>query len=642
MKYIILAQSNITAKALHAFRQFILDEDMVGAELTSDDIIFRPAEFAHEGGIQAYQYLVQRVEAVCKFDHDSGGDDSTVVLVDCVRPLRLSAVEESVTWEKLIAMLILTFPELHWVFGVLSGEDSGQGDRFPMEDHTLKSLCKARRSRLFDPTGLRDWVREQTGKSLTARDWSNSSKTHGDTSYLPRRQESAVAIDDESAYSYLHAYTAYRFGFRASPICTFTLANELLHKTTENNGVIKNENVDELVQAWPPRIIFEDIHLNFADGKPGLSKLYADHQVNVHESKGRCEEWQLVESAEHRIFITSNQRLHGDEYKHERNKAYIEEQRALGKRIKVLDKPYAGIFKLWRQSGLARRLPHGLAVGFAWPPERLTFADNTHDHSSPGALLVVAETLIHRAEELLGSDASSVEEAVRGAVLATDALELLGGRTATIAVQAVRLKHQFELLAECQFAGVQYHLDVIDRIEDVHKEISHISKWFGRRQRFSAALNSEMHVLLDLVRVLRNYGQFDEEQVLMNRIRSIHNSLWMRQRPWRLLTMWPVLRYIEFLLGSFTRFALSLTAWILLLAGVFWAGDSVAAWITVGDTGANGMRVAVSRALESFLGKGFPNDANVFTALLYVIATIAGLLHVGAFVSLLYSNVTRK
>jgi hypothetical protein len=245
---------------------------------------------------------------------------------------------------------------------------------------------------------------------------------------------------------------------------------------------------------------------------------------------------------------------------------------------------------------------------------------------------VVANTLIRRAEALLRSEVTSVEPAVRGAVLATDALELLGGRTATVSVQALRLKHQFELLAECQFTGVVHHFDIIGRLEEIRREAAHISAWFGRRQRVSAALNTEMRVLLDLVLVLRKYGYFDEELALMHRMRYIHNTLWMHERPWRLV-MKPILRYIEFLLGSFSRFALSLTAWVFVLAGIFWIIET---------PGSSGLRTAVSLALESFVSKGLPNQVNVFKDFLFGIATIAGLLHIGAFLSLLYSTITRK
>ena len=53
-----------------------------------------------------------------------------IALVDAVRPSGLSAVEESGSWDNLIAMLILTFPEIRWVFGVaaLPGGATPPGD----------------------------------------------------------------------------------------------------------------------------------------------------------------------------------------------------------------------------------------------------------------------------------------------------------------------------------------------------------------------------------------------------------------------------------------------------------------------------------------------------------------------------------
>jgi hypothetical protein len=106
--------------------------------------------------------------------------------------------------------------------------------------------------------------------------------------------------------------------------------------------------------------------------------------------------------------------------------------------------------------------------------------------------------------------------------------------------------------------------------------------------------------------------------------------------------MWPVFRYVEFVLGSFSRFALSLTVWVIVLAVLFWISDITTGGAVTTNSGDHGMRLALSRALESFVGKGLPTDPNVIRDILYVLATSAGLLHIGAFVSLLYSTVSRK
>jgi hypothetical protein len=655
MKHIILAQSTLTAQALGAWWELIVGKDIVGTELGPEHIIFDPSSFSQEGGIPAYHHLVRRLEVASADDSDTSAYDSTTILVDSINPLHLTTAQEAFTWDKLIAMLVLTFPELHWVFGVRFGKTSDTDDCFPHSEHDLASLRRPQRCWLFDPSGLRDWVRKQTGISLAPLAPGQGPTPNAQQSYLPRRRESAIAIDDETDYAFLNAYTAYRFGFRATPVSTFALASALLGQRSDSRPE-QPASIDsrECGQSWPPRVIFEDIYLNFPDGKPGLSQLYSDSSVADNTSHGRSLDWPLLEDVPHRIFITSGQRIAGDDEKHERNRIYIREQVLLGKHLKVLSKPYAGMFKLWKQSGLdrflraewlensQRALRYGFATGFFFPPVNWLRIDNLHGHSTPGPLLVIAESLIRRAEKSLVSDVRCVARAVRGAVLAGDALELLGGRTGTMAVQALRLKHQFELLAECQFAGVEHHFELQPRLKEVAQQAAYIGRWFGRRERESAALNAEMQVLLDLVKVLRDYGQFDEEQAIMNRVRSIHNTLWMRERRSRLI-MWPALRYVEFVLTSFSRFTFSLAAWVIMLALAFWISDlGIAGRAVASSAGTEGTRLAVSRALESFLGKGLPAEANAIRDVLYVLASSAGLLHVGAFISLLYSTLSRK
>lgn len=70
--------------------------------------------------------------------------------------------------------------------------------------------------------------------------------------------------------------------------------------------------------------------------------------------------------------------------------------------------------------------------------------------------MLIAETLLRRAE-IFASEACTVKDYIKGAVLATEALEMLGGRTATLSLVALGLNHQFEVLAECAFVGVGYH-----------------------------------------------------------------------------------------------------------------------------------------------------------------------------------------
>jgi len=525
-------------------------------------------------------------------------------LVDGVQMQDMNPVGHAMAWSVLIARLILMFPEVDWF---LIPERHGDDCRLENE-LGLEPLFKPQADPLFDSRGLREWVRSRARDAAIA-------------GYLPRRNWLAVALDEERAYAYFHAYTAYRFGWRATAIHRGALAEQLLRPP-----------------AVKPELVLEDIYISFPDWGRGLSNL-----------RTRAESWSHLE-AERRVFVTTGQQLRDNRNRREDNEAYIGEQQART-RVGVVHKPHAGVFDLWRRAGLTKRppraagtkspSPRGYAAGFVPLISRQdeSFDGNGEDygHSSPGVLLAIAENLLSRAEELL-PEVKSVEKAVRGAVLATDALELLGGRTPTVSVEALRLKHAFEVLAECQFSGVEHHVGLKDRFTEIRRDVKSISHWFRRRQRKIAAVNSEMHILLGLVKVFQEYGQFDEGQACINRIRRLHNTMWIRESPLR-LPMWPVLRYLELLLSSFGVFCLTLLAWIVTLAVAYnWASRHADySW-------------GVFDALTSFFSIGGPihpsgpgaDDHSTFELAVITTAIISGFFHLGVFVSHLYAIVSRK
>ena len=634
MKCIILARSKLTANALKAWRGLFLGKSIAEQTPATEDIVFNLDEFRREGGIPAFRYLAERIERACELNRESSDYDSIVILVDVVRPLELCASRNAITWEKLISMLILTFPELQWVFGAFRGAASEGKSVFPRMQTSLLSLFRAQQTPLFDPHGLRDWIRTLTENALMDRPQLGPGESR--PNYLARRHRLSIAVDDESSYAYLNAYTAYRFGYRASAVHSYTLASELLdEEAVEYARSQRPAHQKREHERFVPAILFEDLFLNFADGVKGLSHLSPDARGG-----GRSQLWPMVEDSlvDHRIFVTSDQRLYGDRTRHHRNREYIDKQILKKRNVRVMLKPYGGIFQLWKRAGLGLR-----PDGFTWPPHKSAYADHPHDHSSSGPLLWVAETLIHRAEEILRDRVCCPQHAIRGAVLATDALELLGGRTATASIQALRLKHNLEVLAECQFAGVEHHFEIDDRLDEIHRDAEHISKWFGEHRRIRASLNTEMQVLLELARVLHDYGHFDEEQMLTNRTRTIHNGLWVRQRPWRWF-FWPVLRYIDFLLDSFPRFIFSLVVWIVATGVAAWLIDQTPSQAASEQLSSPGLRGAIKFSLDAFLGKTLPADLspNSLRDVVYVIAGVAGLLHIGALISLIYTKVTRK
>lgn len=492
-------------------------------------------------------------------------------------------------YDVLVDMIQLAFPEVLF-FGSDAKDVLG-----------AKAIVKCGYSSLMDGQGRRDNIRRELTINPMAK-------------YIPLRKNLAVAIDDEQPYSILHAYAAYRAGFRSIAITRIKQADTLL------NG----ENLLE------PQLVIEDLYIHYPDGGEGFSIL------------SNRNHWEGLANAKHRILVTTGYLQPGEKDKFKQNEEFIRQLKAKGVHHKQVPKPHAGTFRLWQASGLSnclefgrgRRRRTGVGAGFYWPPEEQK--DHVEfGHSSPGRLTYIAQHLLNRAERMWRGEGMSIHEAVRGAVLATDALELLGGRTPTTSIEALRLKHKFEVNAECRFSGVEHHFLLKPRLHEIKRDVAYICNWFDQKQKKPAALNAEMTILSCLMIVFRQSAQFDEEQECLVRVRYLQNELWRRQTLWRFWT-WPVLRYFEFILSSIPNFISSMLLWMILLT---------IAYTLVLD---GSIMAGIESALTSFLSPGGPiafQKDEVESGLhagIICMAIALGSLHLGVFVAHLYSIIARK
>lgn len=638
-RFLILAQHEITASALNCWIE------LLGEKSLPKDDPRRIVWDRNVAGIESYEALTRCVESAAKGENSSVLLNDVVVLVDSVNPSDMNVIDEKWGWSSLVAMLILTFPEIRWVFGVskepltdeeiqkrkepLTGEEI-EKERLLKDikhHHSLAALCtQPRRDPLFDPTGLRDWVRKITNQAAT------------DDLVLPCRKALAAAIDEEKSYAYMHGYAAYRFGYRADAVTSWKLMSERFGGTDSTH--YKNKPEEEVSnKPHGYSLLLEDMSLNFPDRPAGMHLLRLDNSGRAGCCPMLDSTNSIVENSEHRILITTGQTRPGDTALNE-NRAYLR-AKAYGKG-NVVFKPACGMFDLWDKIGLFKKYPgsrrKGNEVDFEWPSKPAQARTGVADgHGAPGKLLLVADALIQRAENMF-VNVKTVGEAVQGAVLATDALELTGGRTPTTAFDALSLKHQFEVTAECQFSGVEYHIQIKPRLQEIAEEIAVIGRWFHSSQRINATLNAEMHILNQLVRILRSYNQFDEEQVCMNRVRHLHNILWMRQNRYR-WAMRPILGYLELLLSSFSIFVVILLGWIILLSILYWCTAAHDDW-----------GYGLSDAITSFFSGGGPihptspkdNNISAWNAVVINIAIVSGFVHIGVFITHLYSIIARR
>ena len=641
-RFLVLAQSEVTAHALGAWLERLAVEKVYGPDAAPPPIVFDPSAVNTGEELAAIRSLARRFEAASGVGERSIISSRTVVLVDSIDPQAMNPLAEGGGWDSVVAQLILAFPEAHWVFGVVrsSGGVGNRGEKnsvaFPKSEHCLEALATLPAVQpLFDGSGLRQWVKGRALATLKA-------ETRGH--HLPSRQTLALATDDEPSYAYFYAYAAYRFGYRARVVDTEAEFVRLLGE----EGSAKEDDL---------ALSLEDLFLNFPDR---MQDRGLDGQL-VHWSDlaQRNETLPLLnELRPLRVFITTGHRKGSALARRRRNREISGALRRKGLLGTVVRKPLAGVFDLWERSGLRKALackknPLGHAKGFVWPPhDDDGNEEGGGSHSAPGRLLEIAGWLLERAEGYF-AEVRSVPDAVQGAVLATEALELLGYKTPTTALEALSLRHAFEVTAECQFHGVVAHLDVRSRVEDLRSEIDALSNYFAPEERRLSCWSAESAILGRLIRIFREHEQFDEEMELQIRNRRLHRRMWFKgQRWWGALgdqlrwlnpAYWAV-RYAHFLVDSVPRFLLCIMLWVLLLALLRGTYLSFAVQLTEPPTFAANF----ADSLSAFLGGNAPShEANkVPSHPLYVtmvaIATIGGVLHFGILLSHLYALVSRR
>ena len=621
---VVLAQHADTADALRRWKslaplQFVDDRPL--------EWIVSLGEIANEGSLHdAYWSLVALIDTWTDSGNSLAAASPLTILVDHVRPHDLSVLrggpgEESREgrWHALIAMLILSFPEVCWVFGALSWVKN----KDPKVEAAFEAGCGFRSlfsipiSPVFDPFGLRNWVRKMTNEQLKDQQ-------------LPLRIKAAAIIEDDEQFSFFHAYTAYRFGLQASIFdCWENLESEFKGDDEKGHGY------------W---LLLEDMSLKYP-GRPSGGR-FTDLAERGSTLKALDSRIKDREDSEHRVIVTSGQSPSGDKTL-TLNRAYLR-QKAKG-RARVVFKPASGIFDLWRKAGLMQ----GCVVSRGLPDmHRGSYLEvepapqtSPTSHGTDGRVALVAERLVLRASNLLKNSGHMPAHAL-GAVLATDALELTDGRATTLASEGLSLKQRFEVLIECDFSGIEYHITVAPRIREIAAYARWIGSNYGSSQQEAAQQNVQMHILNQLVRILREHNQFDEEQICMRHVRHLHHSLWMRQhKASGGQLMWPILRYLELLLSSFGNFLLALAGWILVLTLLF--------AVSTGNSSGSVFACALQDSVSTFFSVGPPAhiglpfcdpkpDAAWRYAAVTSLGIIAGAFHLGVFISYLYSLLSRR
>jgi hypothetical protein len=290
--------------------------------------------------------------------------------------------------EVLLSWLVLTYPEVRWIFLRKAGSACNHPSAHfhcLNPDLDLSEIFGHRACLpLFDPCNLRNSIKKNL---LEQTDYSGRSIVSG----IPVRELQAVAIDDEASYVYMNAYAAYRFGYRAWGITSW----EILYGLMGN----QNEQID---------LMFEDLYLSFPDQPSFFDKGASDFKPeDRHLSNLKYLDYLLpaFNNVKRRVLVTVGRRRTKEEKdRWQRSHDYL---KTLTAKKKILYKPFAGIFDLWKGAGLWQRAKDRpkYPEHFDWPPKKETFSAEGSIHSAPGKLLIIAQQTGNKTFERSGDSA---------------------------------------------------------------------------------------------------------------------------------------------------------------------------------------------------------------------------------------------
>ena len=549
----------------------------------------------------------------------------------------LNPISREYGWAAVVAMLILAFPEAHWILqtsysSLTSGHVSDRGCADPIfyEDaHIFRTVSSLSESLFLHQHGFRNLLDGTGLRNIVFSKISNIEDNDGNKiAPVGSREKVAAAIDEEEAYAYFNAYVARRFGYCAWTIDSWNLMQKVFGP--ESSGI---------------HLLLEDLYLGFPDKNSDLSlsdlETRDEGTEEVDGLRGLC-----ADSVERRVLITVGHRSSEQARKNWRkNRNYLRSLRA-GKwgdlKIKVLYKPLSGIFNLWEEAGMLQRnrKPVPLDNDSSWAPNYQPRRRESSGHSTPGRLLVIAERLIERSKRIL-NEVRNVPDAIHAATLALEAKELLAGKTPTTSLEALALQHKAEVVAESMFHGIEFHLDVKNRFRDIEKEVEAIGRWFNGRRQKRVTLNARLAIIEDLAQEFSELDQFEEERKCRAEARRLYFDLWTYRRPWRTPFRYP-LRYLSLSLRSLPVFFGLVAFWIVLFGVGYNVLDPY-----VFDKG-RGFLEAFSTSTVYFFTLSMPDPSwyeasrQVLWNSILTFQSVISLSHLGILVSHIYLIVSRR
>jgi hypothetical protein len=182
------------------------------------------------------------------------------------------------------------------------------------------------------------------------------------------------------------------------------------------------------------------------------------------------------------------------------------------------------------------------------------------------------------------------------------------------------------------FYGVGYTIDVKSRLKEIEMEVKAVARWFHGSVKKRSLLNAQLSIITEIARIFREHGQFDEEQICLQRLRDLNRRWYFLTHPW-FIPFWPLRWYVEKLVGSFPAFVMMVLAWPFLF-GVL---------SNLMEMEAGFKWDYVAHAYFTFFGlQPLEFPAEWKAGLLAVLIVLTGFLHLGIFIAHLYTLIMRR
>ncbi len=217
----------------------------------------------HEFGPQTYAKTYSFLEEITSFLDSKSPETllNTVVIIDISDvdndiSLSLDPITNSASTGQIVSSLILAYPEIYWIMLGASYNRPKTNDPVWEDEHfvdttsmdQVKGLLERHQNGyrpLFDPSGLRTWIKKEVLKKL-AKDKKLDSEMFKKIKNIieDRTINCAIAMDEELPFIFLNGYTAYRFGYRCYMIISKS-EMDMINNTSALDKAINEEKYEK-------------------------------------------------------------------------------------------------------------------------------------------------------------------------------------------------------------------------------------------------------------------------------------------------------------------------------------------------------------------------------------------------------------